>query len=67
MDGLLDGVIVAEPLPLGIHRVHASTREHAQPDEPLPVDLVLVLLARIVLGDLEDLDELANGESCPLA
>lgn len=35
-------------------------------DEALPVDLVLVFLAWVVFGHLEDLDQLAHGEPCPL-
>ena len=36
-------------------------------DEPLPVHLVLVFLARKVLGHLEDLDELPDSEPGPLS
>ena len=47
-DGLLHRVIVAESLPLGIHRVDTPARKDiALANESLPVDLVLVLLARV--------------------
>jgi len=54
VNGLLNGVIVAESLPLGVDRVHTSSRKDALLYETLPVHLVLVLLAGELLRDLKD-------------
>ena len=58
---------MAESLPLGIHRVYTPSRENvALVDEPLPVDLVLVLLLRVGICHLENLDQLSNSEASSL-
>lgn len=63
LDGLFDGQVVAEALPLSVHRVDAPAgKDVALLDEALPVDLVLVLARGVAGGHLEDLDELADCE-----
>ena len=66
MDSLLNCVVVAESLPLSIHWVDTSSRKETLLDEPLPVHLVLVLLARVLLSDLEYFDQLSNCKPGPL-
>lgn len=66
MDGLLNRIIVAEPLPLSVHRIDAPSREEALLDESLPVDLVFILFAWKLLSHLEDLDQLSDGKSSSL-
>lgn len=67
MNGLLNCIIVTKSLPLSIHRIHASAREDSLLDEPLPVHLILILLARKFLRHSENLDKFANRKSRPLA
>lgn len=59
--------IVAESLPLGVHWVYTSTREHITLlDESLPINLIFVLFARISTSDFENLDEFSHSKSCAL-
>ena len=67
LDCLLYRNVMTESLPLSVDWVHTSSREHiALPNEPLPVDLVLVLLAWVCACDLKDLNEFSHSESSPL-
>lgn len=66
VDGLLDGVVMTKSLPLSIHRVYTPARKEALLDESLPIDLVLILFARVLLCDLEYFDKLSDSEPCPL-
>ena len=59
-------IIVTESLPLSIYWIHASPWKVALLNKSLPVYLVLVLLARELLCDLEDLDQFPHREPCSL-
>lgn len=67
MDSLLNSVIMAESLPLGVDWVDTSPWENSLFDKPLPVNLILVLLTGELLCDLENLDKLSYCEPGPLA
>jgi hypothetical protein len=54
--GSFNKFIMAEPLPLSIHRVYAAAWEIAKFDESLPVNLIFVLFAFELLSHMEDLD-----------
>lgn len=62
MYSLLHRVVVTKPLPLRIYRVHTSARKNTLLDEPLPVNLILVLLAGELLSHSEYLDQLSDSE-----
>lgn len=64
---LLNRIIVTESLPLSVDRVDTATGEESFSDEPLPVNLILVFLARKLIGHMEYFDELSNSKSSSLA
>lgn len=59
-------LVVAKALPLRIDGVYGAAREVPLPNEPLPVDLVLVFLGREFLSHLKNLNQFPHCESSPL-
>ena len=57
---------MAESLPLSIDRVYTSPWEISLLDEPLPIDLILVFLARELLSDLKYLNKFSHCKSSSL-
>jgi hypothetical protein len=58
---------VAESLPLSIYRVDTSPGKNiALLDKPLPINLILILFARVRTCNLENLDEFSDCEASSL-
>ena len=67
-NGLLDRLIMTKALPLGINWIDAPTRKNITlPDESLPVNLILILLALISACHFENLYKLSHSKSSPLS
>ena len=66
MDCLLDGVVMAESLPLGVDRIDTSSGEESLLDKSLPVNLIFVFFTWEFLSHLKYLDKLSNCKSSSL-
>ena len=63
----LNWFIMTKSLPLSIDWIYATSWKIALLNEPLPVDLIFILLTRILLCDLENFNELSHRKPCSLA